>query len=724
MMLSSLPLYDKIRRTTNVTRFEGTNIDRLLELDSGSSEEIALCHISSIIAFTYGDFVPQENGFEDAASIALAAQHLNTGDGTIVPQLAGLHERCPIRFTAEFADTEFRGGVALNHVVKQTSRTTERLPCAFIGAGRSSVSIPTSIVTGVLGYPQVSATATSADLDDASQYPLFGRTVPSDAGTTIPIVIYIRKVLNVRHLAVINVNDAYGNAYVEGLRRAAEVHAPDMRIHQIPLDEGRGSIVSTISNLKATQYRYIFCVVFSRETHDQLLTEAYKEGVAGTGKHNWLFGDSFLGTLDDRRFEEGSPLHLAYRGSALLEVSGGVPGIPKFDKFASEMARLRDNPEDMQYLGSIFPRHDDQPAYLAGRPQGVQPFVNNTNFLISVKSNFAPFQYEAAVALGLSACAAFESKEGGLFSGQEHFDKLRSTTFDGISGPVNFDKTTGTREVSSALYKVANYVERKLENDQGIAYDPVVTSLFREGEWNQREKFIFNDGTTSIPPDLPPQAQMDSSDSSLMVFVFVPLATLLLLAAVAIWYYGKRQKNSDTMWSVKREELCFGSNPTVIGRGTFGVVLLAEYRGTQVAVKRVLPKKRSADGYSRRASGTKNHSSVLGSHMSWAMMTSTKQRNIHSTTLALSRFHDTRNGTKKKDNDALLRKMRQDFVAEMRCLSKLRHPCITTVMGKSTDDQRVMISLCFRVFLHLHPRRCYGQRSNACNGIHGTWIPS
>lgn len=50
-----------------------------------------------------------------------------------------------------------------------------------------------------------------------------------------------------------------------------------------------------------------------------------------------------------------------------------------------------------------------------------------------------------------------------------------------------------------------------------------------------------------------------------------------------------KRKANDTMWNVKKEELNFEEPAQVLGQGTFGLVLLANYRGTQVAVKRVIP---------------------------------------------------------------------------------------------------------------------------------------
>ena len=41
------------------------------------------------------------------------------------------------------------------------------------------------------------------------------------------------------------------------------------------------------------------------------------------------------------------------------------------------------------------------------------------------------------------------------------------------------------------------------------------------------------------------------------------------------------------------------------------------------------------------------------------------------------------------------KRLRQDFIEEMRTLSKLRHPCITTVMGAVVDksSEPMMVSL-------------------------------
>jgi ABC-type branched-subunit amino acid transport system substrate-binding protein len=311
-ILSSLRYYDALRASSsNVSRPEGSNVDILA---NSQGQELAYCHLSGLLRFTKGDYVPVQATHEDAAAIALAIQHLNTGDGSIVPAIEGLNESCNVRFTVEFGDTQYNPGVGLSIVANQTRRELpEQKPCAFLGAYRSAVSITTSIATGILGYPQVSGGSTSTDLDDKSQFPLFGRTIPSDAGIAIPLIKYLRNVLQIRHLAIINANDAYGNAYVDGMRAAALEFAPDMTLSQIPLDDTENGITVAIQTLKATEFRFVYGIIYTDETHDALMREAYREGVAGDGLHNWIFGDSFVGTLDGRSFAADSPLHYAYK---------------------------------------------------------------------------------------------------------------------------------------------------------------------------------------------------------------------------------------------------------------------------------------------------------------------------------------------------------------------------------------------------------------------------
>lgn len=142
----------------------------------------------------------------------------------------------------------------------------------------------TSIVTGVKGYPQFSPISTSTQLDDKTNYSLFGRLIPSDDGTAIPAVLFYTKRLGVSHLAVIHNNDGYGNAYARSLLRAAGQFAPEMRIQfiDITFETEAEDIKKAVRFLKSTEYRYFFGIIEGSRTYDSLMEEAYNQGIAGT----------------------------------------------------------------------------------------------------------------------------------------------------------------------------------------------------------------------------------------------------------------------------------------------------------------------------------------------------------------------------------------------------------------------------------------------------------
>jgi hypothetical protein len=78
----------------------------------------------------------------------------------------------------------------------------------------------------------------------------------------------------------------------------------------------------------------------------------------------------------------------------------------------------------------------------------------------------------------------------------------------------------------------------------------------------------------------------------------VPLSTFLSSTIVPAFFIGAvviaawlyyRQEQLQNVYLIDEKEIVFGTAPPILGRGTFGQVLKAEYRGTSVAVKRVLP---------------------------------------------------------------------------------------------------------------------------------------
>ncbi len=237
-------------------------------------------------------------------------------------------------------------------------------------------------------------------------------------------------------------------------------------------------------------------------------------------------------------------------------------------------------------------------------------------------------------------------------------------------------------------------------------------------------------------------------------FLIVFTVVFLAVGMLVFFYLGYKKKQSDSVWHISVDELHFNEPPEVIGQGGFGVVILGQYRGTKVAVKRVLPPSKgsknnssslisdqeigvqsteidtSSSGPDGRAklnkannakrkvkfgdvnnSGdiesqtTSTHgimengsSSVSGSKKDWErLLTMRHSDNDVLKLLETATSSDHGSGSLNQSSvskstvvlkylplwlrlDKHSRRV-ADFVIEMRMLSRLRHPCITTVMG-------------------------------------------
>ncbi|CAB9496779.1 Receptor-type guanylate cyclase gcy [Seminavis robusta] len=216
--------------------------------------------------------------------------------------------------------------------------------------------------------------------------------------------------------------------------------------------------------------------------------------------------------------------------------------------------------------------------------------------------------------------------------------------------------------------------------------------------------------------------------SILLPAIIVPICALIV--AASYWYAIKKQKEADAVWRVNPKDLVFAEPRVVLGQGTFGQVLLGEYFGTKVAIKRVLPPKKRGKT-SGNASGAricwegqdvetgKPQSNPVNVGMASAdsvvmeSMTVDKDRkladkNMRSSFGLISGYQvgteanrylrsDVYKGSQFTPKTTSLpflgastakhNTLKQDFIQEMRLLSSLRHPSITTVMGAVIDPK-------------------------------------
>ncbi|KAL3928934.1 MAG: hypothetical protein SGBAC_012428 [Bacillariaceae sp.] len=195
--------------------------------------------------------------------------------------------------------------------------------------------------------------------------------------------------------------------------------------------------------------------------------------------------------------------------------------------------------------------------------------------------------------------------------------------------------------------------------------------------------------------------------------VAIWLTVLAIIAAIVVYVFVRgKEREANSLWIVKRSDLKFSDPPTVIGHGSFGFVLQAEYCGSKVAIKRT----RTPRGTSGSRDNVQSGSPLkLGSRNSSTPLNQDKSESSPSgTSTVLTKSFDLENqvqGLQTKQGrtsastsniNSNTRKTKQRFMEEMRVLSTLRHPNITTMMGAVLDGDDPMLVMEFMDHGSLH----------------------
>ena len=504
------------------------------ETDDSEVRELAFCHLEVLIPFTNENRTTVTSfSFDGAVGVALAIEHLNRGDGSLISEVENINERCNIRFTQQFWDTNFdpvHTFGMVDQIIRKSSeqnlraeyestcpaaaaangsnhddthfrgRGRIRQPCAFIGATSSAVSEASALLTSERGFPQISGQSNSRELNDETKYRYFGRSVPSEYALSKYALAWMANIQRIDYLAVIYINNAYGRSFASSIREVAPEVAPNMTIMYFSVDPDGGGTKDAIEQLKQSEFLFIFCALSGLEQYDALMTEAVQRNVAGNGKHNWMFANSFRDILaGERKFDKGSPLARAYEGTTMIKFSGGEKGNWRYDKFVALIDAVRNSTNDVEYLVSTFPISQGEKEHV---------LYNGLPGADKISYDAAVFNYEASILVGLAACE--EAGKSLQLNGSSLFQKITRTEFESMSGDVVLDHSTGSRIGSTTIQKIINFVsnEAKVDDEDGnatVTFHPVVTYQ-RSGNssWKILEDHIFSDGSNGPPLSIPP----------------------------------------------------------------------------------------------------------------------------------------------------------------------------------------------------------------------------
>lgn len=484
------------------------------------------------------------------------------------------NKKCGLKFNLAAFDTALQESVGVDQIIRITDRSNLvhdgseagedfmlRPPCVILGAARSAVTMPTAIISGLRGFPQISPISTSPALDDKSQYKLFARTIPNDDGTSIPLIARLNSGVSgssggedesqpwgVDYLAVVYIDDSYGSGFAQGIILTAQQMAPEMTIltFSIGINADDAAIQRVISSMAESELMYFFGILYPDALVDKVMTAAVEAGIAGDGKHNWLFSDSVGSGVIGRNFTVGSALERAYRGTGVLSAKGGVTGMKAYDALTAGLRELRESPEDMKYLYSLLPKYN-----ALGQVTNHSDITDSASYLMS-PGMVAPFLYDAVISLGLSACNlemnfnlnVSNGNSSFALIGQNHYNAIVNTTFEGSSGTIILSNKTGTREPKSALFSLVNFVDDPdASSSTVVQFKSQETDVFKFGAWRSLQPYIFNSGLPTAPSDLPEtDVERNYIPTGLRVLGLVLCGVIVILSVGFAAWTKKKEK--------------------------------------------------------------------------------------------------------------------------------------------------------------------------------------
>lgn len=526
-----------------VSRPHGSRLDIVTTPDGNTSGVCQIVSLSSLHwPFHDGPDIPIFEAYFTALADYLAVKHLNEGDGSLVKELEGLNENCNIQFGLEYIDTKFDPQVAGNHILSRIGSVNEATnpeegelykfnPCVFLeSTSYGHAQHATSFLTGLQGYTEISGTVQDHELNNKQIHPKFARTIADNSGIGEALVEFVRKVLKTNYMAILYLDEPSSINVAREIRAVAYIGDTEEEFHieEVVLEQTFSNFKEVVSDLKKLRFNTIIAIIpelYPYNGTKLLMEEAWKQGIAGKGDVTWIFDIGSRGALLEP-VEKGSVLHEAYRGSGLL-INSDFRG-PNHDKFFEVLNEFKNKDDEFQQFLSMLPGSD-----------GLNVTADEYFEYYEQITSWVRYKYDATVLSGLAACRAVNNS---LFlDGDEFYNQVVRTEFQGTTGSVKLDETTGSRLTNSTVSTMINIPDLNETNKDGdgkyyFQFNPV--GKFVSGEWEESGEFIFNNGSPQPPREIPLIYDNDEFVQGTVTLVVASLLCaipIILALGCAIW---------------------------------------------------------------------------------------------------------------------------------------------------------------------------------------------
>lgn len=403
----------------------------------------------------------------------LAAEAVNA-DGAMLPQTA-------VDVVWEPADEE-RGGV-----VGAMSRLNERGVVGIVGPASSTAAISMAALANELRLPVISPLATAPVLSDVVQFPLFFRTVPSDAAQAAAIAAMVRH-MGWRRVALAYVVNDYGQGFRQAFLAAAagdDTGAGIIDVEpQVPVQTGAASFDFGAGELAAAATQVIVLCVTEMEMN-AVVRDADAASLFSPG-HAWLVTDGVSAHIVASSLGDGDQtLH------NILDASDGMVAVrpqPGNTAALSVVQEAWDARRDTDTVVGVVAGTGT--ALFAATGASAWDLLSNDFDRVlspgSLQSNQGAYAAYDAVLAFASALDDLVEQRHDVSDGDALAAQVASVSVDGSSGRVAFDDN-GDRISSFQVVNVhslpLSFVPFAVVSEAGIvSQDPLVTVRWSGGE--------------------------------------------------------------------------------------------------------------------------------------------------------------------------------------------------------------------------------------------------
>lgn len=419
--------------------------------------------LALLAALTRNGVPPAQDQQSVTCAALLAVSHVNTRNGSIVPELAtDLSE--DFRLRPLVYNTRANANAAIEAVVDYVEwlegwYSPDTTTCAsfqgvgplaaIVGAWSSSQSIPSGRLSAVYELPQTSFGSSAATLSEAKRFPFFSRTYPSDVISANVLYEWMAQ-YRWKACAILHALDEYATEYSEVLQSAAASNPTGMQVKAVQyFREGiNGSINEAIGDIKRSDIKVVIFIVLKSADLERMVLTAGSLGSAPPLPKKDPPSDLYSPHAQALRCELFPMMAVAVLSEGYAWYGTDASSVAHFRELSSVAS---DYAVGLQTLSVYLPPKMDGFARLSTLWGGLSPadcsippsckacvpFTPDASIFDRPPNDVGAFAYDAVVATALAMNAVGQT-EGAPFASADVLRQLRGAHFEGASGYVSF----------------------------------------------------------------------------------------------------------------------------------------------------------------------------------------------------------------------------------------------------------------------------------------------